>query len=323
LSLAAPGLEAKGTLSLSDEGGLKEARFSGLKLRDWFIGDVTLTGQGPGRPIALAVTAGEADMRQIDFAAGRSGTGAAPVIDVALDRLRVSADIALDQFRGRFSFSGGMSGDFTGLINGQAPMRGTMVPAKNGRSSFRLESDDAGRALAAAGLYASGRGGTVKVVMQPRDEAATYSGTLNIRNIRVVDAPGLASLLNAVSVVGLLNELQGDGIVFSDVEARFLLTPEAVQIRKGSAVGASLGVSAEGLYRISSKSTSLQGVISPVYILNGIGQIFSRGRDGLFGFAYRYESSPAGSKATVNPLSILTPGVFRDIFRKDPPKIGE
>lgn len=163
----------------------------------------------------------------------------------------------------------------------------------------------------------------MKVILQPRDEDGTYDGTLSIKGIRVVDAPELGSLLNAISVVGLINELEGAGIVFSDVEGVFLLTPDFVEIRQGSAIGASLGVSAEGLYRSGPKTISLQGVISPIYILNGIGQIFSRVRDGLFGFAYELEGSPERTKVSVNPLSILTPGMFRDLFRKEPPKIGD
>ena len=61
------------------------------------------------------------------------------------------------------------------------------------------------------------------------------------------------------------------------------------------------------------------GVISPVYFLNAIGSIFSRRGEGLFGFNYRIAGSTADPKVSVNPLSILTPGMFREIFRANPP----
>ncbi|MBC7143765.1 MAG: hypothetical protein H5U18_16655, partial [Rhodobacteraceae bacterium] len=67
----------------------------------------------------------------------------------------------------------------------------------------------------------------------------------------------------------------------------------------------------------------LQGTISPVYLLNGIGQIFSKSREGLFGFNYRLAGAAANPKVTVNPLSILTPGMFREIFRAAPPKLTQ
>ena len=321
LDLAAAGLTAKGQLTLKPDGTLDKVVFPGLKLADWFSGDVTLTGRGKGRTVGLAIAKGSVDLRLATFGASAARASDAPPMDIALDRLRITDDITLDGFRGTFAASGGLNGDFAGLVNGTAPVTGTVVPGANGRSAFRIESGDAGLVFAAAGLYASGRGGQLKLILQPEGDKGSYDGTLNVRNIRVVDAPALAGLLDAISVVGLITQLQGAGIVFSDVAGRFLLTPDAVEIREGSAVGASLGVSAAGVYRSGSKTFDLQGVISPVYLLNGIGQIFSRQRDGLFGFSYTLTGTRDAIRVSVNPLSILTPGMFRDLFRKDPPRI--
>jgi hypothetical protein len=55
------------------------------------------------------------------------------------------------------------------------------------------------------------------------------------------DAPALAELLSAVSVVGLLEQMDGEGLAFNNGEVNFILTPDAVEITQGSAVGASLG----------------------------------------------------------------------------------
>jgi hypothetical protein len=61
----------------------------------------------------------------------------------------------------------------------------------------------------------------------------------------------------------------------------------------------------------------LQGVISPIYLLNGVGQIFSRRGGGLFGFNYRADRHRLMRRnVSVNPLSVLTPGMFREIFRQ-------
>lgn len=321
--LKAAGLSAEGKIVLKPEGGLDRADFKAVKLSDWFVGDVGLIGRGKGKTVGLEVTSGEADMRKATLGPGTgAGDGDAPPITIGLDRLQVSDDIALTQFKGDFSTRGGFSGDFAGLVNGTAAVVGTLVPAGDGRSAFRVESANAGAALSAAKLYSSGRGGQLKVILQPKGPKGTYEGTLSISHIRVVNAPELASLLNAISVVGLINELQGSGIAFSDVAGDFLLTPQAVEIQKGSAIGASLGVSAAGVYRTGDKHLDIQGVISPVYLLNGIGQIFSKTRDGLFGFNYTLQGSPDRLSVSVNPLSILTPGLLRDLFRKKAPVIA-
>lgn len=321
-ALLAAGLSAEGTIALTKDGGLDKADFKAATLDDWFKGDVLIRGQGKGKPVALSVTAGSVDLRRASFGeGGKADQGVAPAIDIALDRLRISEGIALDAFRGSFATNGGMKGQFSGLVNGVAAVTGEMMPDTNGHAAFRIRAADAGAVLAAARLYASGRGGQMDLILRPLDAKGQYDGSIDISNIRVVNAPGLAGLLNAISVVGLINELQGAGIVFSDVTGRFLLTPEAVEIRQGSAVGASLGVSMAGVYWSGEQRFDLQGVISPLYLLNGVGQIFSRQRDGLFGFSYTLTGTTKRFKVGVNPLSILTPGMFRDLFRKDPPKI--
>jgi hypothetical protein len=314
-------LEAKGSVILKPDGSFDKAAFKQATLSDWFKGDVTLSGRGKGKAVGIDISNATADMRKANFGSSASSGGDAPPLSVSLDRLRISEDISLTNFIGQFSTKGGVKGTFVGAVNGDAPITGTVATTESGRAAFEVKSVDAGKVFAAADIYESGRGGQLDLVLRPVGDKGSYDGLLNIGNIRVVDAPELAGLLDAISVVGLINQLRGSGIVFSDVTGRFLLTPDAVEIQQGSAVGASLGVSAAGVYRSTDHSINLQGVISPIYLLNGIGQIFSRQRDGLFGFNYTLTGTRDQTKVSVNPLSILTPGMFRDLFRKDPPRI--
>jgi hypothetical protein len=64
----------------------------------------------------------------------------------------------------------------------------------------------------------------------------------------------------------------------------------------------------------------MEGVVSPLYMINGLaGALFAPRGEGLFGFSYRLTGTAGQSNVTVNPLSILTPGIFREIFRRPPP----
>ena len=85
----------------------------------------------------------------------------------------------------------------------------------------------------------------------------------------------------------------------------------------------SLGVSAAGVYQTGSKALDLQGVISPIYLLNGIGAggLTPRG-EGIFGFNYSIKGTADRTKVRVNPLSILTPWMLRDLIRGDAPNLG-
>jgi hypothetical protein len=129
----------------------------------------------------------------------------------------------------------------------------------------------------------------------------------------------LAELLSAISVVGLLEQLNGEGIFFSEAEADFIITPQAIEITRSSAMGASLGVSMAGLYGTQTKRLALQGVVSPIYLVNGIGALLTRRGEGVFGFNYALSGTADAPQVQVNPLSILTPGMFREIFRSPAP----
>jgi hypothetical protein len=319
IALNAAGLNATGAISLRSGGGLEAARFSRVTLNDWLDAGITLTGQGRGQA-AIAITGGSIDLRRMPDRREGRGTGGSP-FTLRLDQLIVTDSIAFTGFQGEFSPRGGLNGSFTAAINGAGAVQGTVVPAANG-SAVRIRSDDAGTVMAAAGVFASARGGTLDLQLIPRAQEGVYDGRAEIADIRVRNASVLAELLNAMSVVGILEQLNGQGIVFNDSEVDFVLTPQAIEVSRGSAIGASLGVSMAGVYQTGSRQLNLQGVISPIYLVNGIGAILTRRGEGLFGFSYRLTGTADDPQIGVNPLSILTPGMFRDIFRAPPPVLG-
>ncbi|MBC7137943.1 MAG: hypothetical protein H5U17_04195 [Defluviimonas sp.] len=323
LRIEAPGLTAEGAVALQADGTLDAVRLSRVRVGGWFDGAVDLRGRGAGRAPAVVVTGGSADLRRAEFGGG--GGGDSPPIQVALDRLTVSDTIALHRLRGDFSAEGGFSGRFTGLINGEAEVSGTVAPTRgSNRTGVRLQSQDAGAVFRAAGIFARARGGAMDLVLTPRGAApGSYDGALSVRDLRVQDAPVLAELLSAVSVIGLLEQLGGEGLLFNTVDGRFTLSPDRVQILESAAMGASLGVSMTGVYGLKSGRMELRGVVSPVYLLNAVGQIVSRRGEGLFGFNYTISGTASAPTVNVNPLSILTPGIFREIFRRDPPRVRQ
>jgi hypothetical protein len=70
------------------------------------------------------------------------------------------------------------------------------------------------------------------------------------------------------------------------------------------------------------------GTLVPVYGLNSflgsvplLGDILvSKKGEGVFGLTYAMKGNLSEPNITVNPLSVLTPGIFRRIFEFDPPK---
>ncbi|NNE88567.1 MAG: hypothetical protein HKN27_10865, partial [Silicimonas sp.] len=274
---------------------------------------------GGGAP-RIALTGGTFDLRRFDGVGGGSG-GRGSTVDLALDRLIVSDGIALAPITGQFKPVGsGLSGAFEARINGKTSVRGTLSPA-NGGTALRVQASDAAGVLRDAGLTPNTNAGTLDLVLTPvRGTSGTYDGQFLIENIRLRKAPAMADLLDAVSVVGLIDQLRGPGIAFNSVDGQFRLNRQQIRLQQLAAVGGSMGISADGIYDFTRSQLDISGVISPVYFLNGIGSFLTRRGEGLFGFSYRMTGSASDPNVALNPLSILTPGAFREIFRRKPPE---
>lgn len=322
IALSAPGLSAAGSIRVADGGGLDAAKFDRVKLGGWFDAPVTLTGRGAGNPVAVNVTGGRVDMRRATLGSGKGsgGAGGDMPISIILDQLTISEGITLTRFEGDFtSGRAGLSGTFRGRVGGGPEIRGSAAPQPKG-TAFRISATDAGAVLKAAGLFKNAREGKLELILAPGGGKGVYEGNLKIEdNIDIHNAPALAELLSAISVIGLLQQLGGKGISFTDVDARFRLDPEKVTIYESAASGHSMGISMDGYYFLGSGQMKMQGVISPFYAVNSAGRIFARRGEGLVGFNYGLSGTPAAPQVSVNPLSLFTPGFFRDIFRRDPP----
>ncbi|MFT6222359.1 MAG: hypothetical protein ACJA1F_000193 [Paracoccaceae bacterium] len=323
--LEAPGLAVRGDVRLRPGGGLEVAALSQVSVGDWMNAPVTLTGRGSGLPPAVSVGAGWVDLRKTDLAkgTGRGGGGGAVTqpVKLALDRLVLTKGITLRNFRADLTKAATLTGPFSGSVNGAAPILGQLAPGASGGSRIRITSQDAGALFREAGLFRKGSGGTAEIVLTSRAEPGQYDGTLTVRNTRVQSAPGLAAILNTISVIGLLDQLNGPGLLFNTIAADFRLTPEAVEVTGASGAGPSLGITMAGVYDMSRNLLDFQGVLSPLYVLNGVGQLFGRRGEGLFGVTYRMTGSAQAPNVSVNPLSVLTPGMFRELFRRTPPTL--
>ncbi|MDX8348691.1 AsmA-like C-terminal region-containing protein [Cognatiyoonia sp. IB215446] len=319
LEISGAGLAAQGRVTLSAAGGLETAVFSNVRVADWLDAPVTLRGRGEGRPVGVEIGGGTLDLRRAALGGGEGESG---LLDLALDRLQITEGIALTAFRGNFRNSDGFTGQFQARVNGETAVHGT-VAQRNGRVAVRLLSDNAGGALRAAGFMRNASGGSLDLTLLPTGAAGQFDGTLRVRSVRVQEAPTMAALLDAISVVGLLQQLDGQGLSFDQVDATFRLTPARVIVSQASAVGPGLGISVDGTYTLANGALDLQGVVSPFYLVNSIGSFLTRKGEGLIGFNFNIGGTATTPEVLVNPLSALTPGMFREIFRRPAPELSQ
>jgi hypothetical protein len=318
LALDAPGLAAEGIVRLAPDRTLDRIELSTLRVGSWLDAQMDLVGRGPGQAPAIALRGGRFDLRTAPLAQGGGGGIQSVPLTGTLDRLQLSDTISLDGLSADLILGGGLRGTFSGRVNGRAPIQGEAAP-QDGRTALRVISQNAGEVMAAAGALRQARGGALELLLEPVGSGGSFDGRLRVTDLRIVEAPTMAAILNGISVVGLINELNGDGIFFSEVYADFRLSPNQVTILAASAEGASMGLSLDGLYRTDTGAIQFQGVISPVYALNRIGSAFTRAGEGLFAFNYAIGGTVQNPRVSVNPLSVLAPGGLRNIFRGPTP----
>lgn len=315
--LRASGLDADGTVTTTTSGNLDRASFSHVRLGQWLDAQVDLIGRGGAEP-TVQIVGGKIDLSQRPSGggsgAGGSASGTTP-LDVTLSEVKITDSLRLTAFKGTFtSNNSGLAGTFTGRVNGQTAVNGRLVP-QNGGSAIEVTSDDGGGVFRSAGIIEQAHGGPFTLKMIPQSGEGHYSGSLRVTNTRVKDASVIIGMLNAVSVVGLVDEMAGQGILFTEVDAKFDLSPDKLTLISSSAVGASIGLSMDGSVDLKTNRLGLRGVISPLYLINVLGSVLTRKGEGLIGFNFTLTGPAGAPHIQVNPLSGLAPGMFREIFR--------
>ncbi len=258
--------------------------------------------------------------KQVGAGAAAQSMDAGP-ITAQLDKVIVTSTIQLAPMRANLTTAGGLQGSFDGRVNGGAAVSGTLIPHANG-TAVKLKSNHAGQIATSMGVVKGATKGVMTLSLTPRQAEGEYDGVVKINNLKVQKVPLVAELLNAISVVGLIEQLNGPGLLFTEVFSRFRLTPERLLIAEASAVGPSLGLSADGTYGFAQSWFDIQGTVSPIYAVNVIGRPISKRGEGLIGFHYRMKGPSQAPDFSVNPLSVLTPGFFREIFRRPAPDLS-
>ncbi len=208
---------------------------------------------------------------------------------------------------------------------------------ESGKRTFRFEADDAGAALRAFDMYESVQGGQLVIYAEPKTglRDRNLNGVAQMSNFRVVDAPVLARLIGALSPRGLDDLLGNEGVAFSRLEANidWLYRPEGslLVIQDGRTSGSELGLTFDGVFDNAQGSINVDGTIIPLSTVNKIlgnipiiGEILG-GSGGVFAATYKIEGKADEPDISVNPLSVLAPGILRRILfeNNDPVKKQE
>jgi hypothetical protein len=256
-----------------------------------------------------------------------SRTLPAGTIDVSLGRLGLGGgrEITGVALHGASDGRSITAAQLSGLAGPGDPFRIAIAPGPSGR---RLTGDvpDLGTLLRATGITSAIEGGKLTLSGAYDDTRAgpgdRLDGTARLGPFRLRQAPLVAKLLQAMTLYGVLEAIQGPGLGVDGLDAPFSLTGTRLTLANARAYSASLGATVKGSIDLADSACALDGTIVPAYFFNTlpgkipfIGRIFSPERGGgLFAATYAVRGDCNDPTITVNPLATLTPGFLRGIF---------
>ena len=187
-----------------------------------------------------------------------------------------------------------------------------------------MTAHDAGELLRDFDYIHTMQGGSLSVQAHYDDgqPGRPLAGTATIEDFRIRSAPPLAKLLQAMTLYGLVEVMQGPGLGFSKLVAPFRVADHALELNDARAFSPSLGLTAKGRLDLTAERIDMQGTIVPAYFFNAllgnvplIGRLFSPERGGgVFAASYTLRGPLNDPDVFVNPLTALTPGFLRGVF---------
>jgi hypothetical protein len=198
-------------------------------------------------------------------------------------------------------------------------------PSGKGKRWVKIKTTDAGNMLRTLDVYDTMIGGILDVDATFDDTVVDHplTGEVLISDYRLIDAPALTQLVEDMPLARLKEALQGDGLAFSEFKAPFVISKGVVDLKDVKATGLSLGYTANGKIYTHAEVIDIEGTVVPAYALNSvlgnipiIGTLLTGTEDGsgIFAATYRMTGSLENPEVKVNPLSVLAPGIFRNIF---------
>ena len=329
LSIEGSGLLVKGTVECDGTGEIQAANLTNFNLSD---GDrATLRAErGPDGALRVMVRGEVYDGRGFikssmsGPAPGQAKNAKLKDIDVDV-RLGTVAGFHGETLRNldfKMSRRNGniMSFSLAARLGRDTPLNGDLRGRAGGRNVIYVETKDAGALFRFSDTYPKIFGGEMWMAMDPPTGANTpQDGILNIRDFTIRGEPTLDRVASGNADVTGSTQSSNPGVEFSRMRVEFTRTHGRFVIKEGVVRGPMIGATAEGHIDYLREEVRMRGTFVPFFGLNNMfGQIpvfgvFLGGgsNEGLVGLTYEVVGPPGAPVLRVNPISVVTPGLFR------------
>ncbi|MSP01813.1 MAG: hypothetical protein EXR07_12305 [Acetobacteraceae bacterium] len=326
IAIDGPDLRLRGGATVSD-GRVEAVRVDRANLgRTDVGGTIRLPRNGPiGIDLSGPSVDASAKLLEKPSPRDRGAPGLAWSLRGRFDRVLLAHEQSVHQIVVSADFDGAI---YRGLSVGGKTAAGEplsmRIAGDRGARRVSVETADAGGLLRGLDITSTIQDGTLTVAGTFDDSTADHalSGTFEMNDFRVNQAPALGRLLQAVTLYGLVDALGGPGLSFARLIAPFQLTGDTLSLRDARAFSPSLGLTAKGRIDRASERLDLEGTIVPAYIFNSmlgrlplIGKLFTAEKDGgLIAMNYSLRGPMDNPSVMANPLSAVTPGFLRGMF---------
>lgn len=327
LVIATQGLSARGSLNLTD-GDLRQAEFDSVAIEGIGRFSVLLTRNQSRTTARLR---GDRFVLTPDMLRSDRASAGDLSLDVAVDRL-VNADGArLSDVQMTYAQNGSRVSQFTlAARHSDGTVLTGELAQRDGQERIVISSQNAGTFLRFLGLYERAEGGRALLLLDPTSVGGRVVGEMLLRDYQVVNEPAMERIFSdgareqqSSARVILPGEFETSARVDMQVtNVTFDRTPERLVIHKAEGWGPSLGGNIQGIINYNADEVRMRGTFVPFFSINNIfsripilGQALGgRESEGLFGITFELVGTVDEPSLRVNPISILAPGVFRDLF---------
>jgi len=213
------------------------------------------------------------------------------------------------------------------------PLRLELSTREDLERLLKILIPDASKAVSAFIGLDNTSGGKLEITanLPAAGQEGAYVGEVDMRDFKLKEAPALAQLLSLASLKGLADTLSGGSMDFDRFKLPFTMLGDDIAIRDARLYGPALGMTGNGDIDLDLRVLDFDGTLVPAYTANSIlgdipvlGDLFVQEKDGgLFALTYTVSGPFEKTQIAVNPLSALTPGFLRGIFKRDRSKIDD
>ena len=331
MHLVGKGIDVGGSISLEPDYKLRQMDFTNVSIESFIKGAVNIT---PDRIAGRLTMELEADLLDVSpwtedlFAERKSNVDVPLTLKGTVAELILDGEYPVTESKFYFSHSGEVveAAKLEALSDGK-PLKLELSTGEDLKRQFTAIVPDASKAVSAFMGLDNTKGGRLEITanLPAAGEDGAYVGQADMRDFKLREAPVLAQLLSLASLTGLADTFTGGSMQFDRFKVPFAVLGDNIAIRDARLYGPALGMTGDGDVNLDQRVMDFDGTLVPAYTANSfladiplIGDIFVQEKGGgLFALTYTVSGPFEQTQIAVNPLSALTPGFLRRIFKRD------